>query len=520
MTRCVSSQFPATLLCLLLVAPACVEHGGAQPVRSAAKEASSPRLVGLTTFVGDMLPRGAGERSAEQIAETIDFVGGDISVLTGNDYTHVEITVLRDHFDLAMELVADLAQRPTFPDDEIERFRARELSRLAFMHGRSRWLADRAFHAMVYGADHPYGHYDAEPEGIRALTREHLQAFHREHYVPRNSFLVVVGDVDTATVSAAAGQRFGGWEDRPAPTASIPPAPERDRREVLVVHMPGQTQARITMGNVALRRADPDYFRFRVANQVLGGGASSRLFMNLRERCGYTYGVYSRVRSSLAPAPIAMGGAVDNEHVAGAFRELFALVDGVRTTPAPAEELRASQVYISGHFPMQTETAGNLAALVTTQQLYGLADDYWDTYRSNIDGVTAEQARDAARRYLDPDHMAIVMVGDAEQIAEPARRYGPVRVVSLEGNLIEELPAAPGEWPGGEPGPCPVHDAPDEQSRAEQPPAPGAARDMDFPDVHESTLDNGFQVFTIERNQLPLVVVRFVVRAGSAADPL
>lgn len=482
--------------------------------------AAHERLAGLASFTAEMLRRGAGERTTAQIAEEIESVGGDLSVETDPDYTAVEIQVLREHLDLAMGILADVVQRPTFPADEIERVRARELDRLAMMRSEPRWLARQAFRRYLYGASHPYGPADAEPEAIQRISREHLQAFHAQHYAPRNAFIVAVGDVDAARVDALAARHFGGWADRPVPERSLPTAPERAGREVVVVHVPGSTQAQISIGNVALGRADPDFIPLRVASQVLGGSASARLFMNLRERCSYTYGVYSGVLPLLGPGPISAGGAVEGQHTAGALREMFHELELIRSQPAPQGELADAAQYMIGNFPVVTETAANLAYLVTIQQVFGLPADYWSTYRSNIAAVTPERALEAASRYIDSDRGLIVIVGDADQIAEPARRYGPVTVVTPDWQVVRQLEAAPGQWPGGEPAACPELQPLDDATRSSQPPQPGPARDMDFPQVRTSALDNGLEVLTIERRQLPLVVLRLVVRSGSAADPL
>lgn len=478
------------------------------------------RLAGLASFTGEMLRRGAGERTTAQIAEEIESVGGDLSIETDPDFTAVEIQVLREHLDLAMGILADVAQRPTFPADEIERVRARELDRLAMMQSEPRWLAQQAFRRYLYGASHPYGPADSEPESIQRITREHLQAFHGQHYVPRNAFIVAVGDVDAAQVDALAARHFAAWADRPAPEHSLLAPPERTQREVVVVHVPGSTQAQVSIGNVALSRDDPDYIPLRVASQVLGGSASARLFMNLRERCSYTYGAYSGVVPLLGPGPLSAGGAIEGQHTAGALRELFRELELVRTEPAPQDELSDAEQYMIGNFPVVTETAANLAYLVTIQHVFGLPADYWSTYRSNIAAVTPERALAAASRYITSDRGLIVIVGDADQIAEPARRYGPVTVVTPDWQVVRQLEAAPGEWPGGEPAACPELQRLDEATRSSQPPQPGPARDMDFPQIRAATLDNGLEVLTIERRQLPLVVLRLVVRSGSAADPL
>jgi zinc protease len=481
-------------------------------------EASTPRLAGLAAFTAELLRRGAGERTAEQIAEEIEFVGGDLWVETESDYTAIQVRVLRDHLDLALGLLADLSQRPTFPAEEIEIMRRRELDRLSLMQSQPRWIASQAFFRELYGAGHPYGAYDANPQSISALTRDHLTSFHATHYVPRNAFLTVVGDVQPEAVQEAAQRHFGDWADRPAPERSIPAPRPLEARRVVVVDRPGATQAQISVGNLALDRAHPDYIRLRVANQVFGGSASARLFMNLRERCSYSYGVYSSVPTRQVTAPFIISGAVESQHTAGALREIFAEIDRLLAVPPPASELDAAQSYMVGGFPITTETAGNLANLITVQRVFGLSDDYWDTYRSSIAAVTADQAFQAARAFIHPDRVLVVIVGDAAQVAEPARRYGQVTVIDQEGGT-STLEALPDQWPGGEPDQCAETPSSEGIVREQAPPSAGTPRDMDFPDLQEATLGNGLEVLTLEHHALPLVYLDLVIRSGSAADP-
>jgi zinc protease len=492
------------------------ETGGGTAAGSAVR-----RVAGLASFTGEMLRRGAGSRTAKQISEDIEFVGGSLDVRTEPDSTSIQVRVLRDHLDLAMSLMADLAQRPTFAQPEIEIIRQRELDRLTLMQSQPHWLARQAFYRALYGPDHPYGYADAEPQVIERLTRDQLVAFHRQHYIPRNAFLLVVGDTDPAAVEAVAQRTFGAWEDRPVPDRSIPrppPAPAVGRR-VVVVDRPGTTQAQIYIGNVALERAHPAHTRLRVANQILGGSASARLFMNLRERCSYSYGVYSNISNRAGPGPHIVGGAVEIQHTAGALREVFGELDRIRGEPPPAEELRAAQDYLVGQFPIMTETAANLAELVSIQRVFGLPDDYWSTLRSAIAGVTADQVTEVARTFIRPEDDLVVIVGDASVVAEPASHFGAVTVVDLLGRPIGTREAAPDQWPGGEPPECPALPDAGEAGPAQEPPAPSVARDIDFPAVHESVLGNGLEVLTVEQHDLPLVELRLVIRSGSGADP-
>jgi zinc protease len=485
-------------------------------------EGRAVRLPGLSAFTAEMVRHGAGERSTEQIAEEIEFVGGDLWIESEADYSTIQTRVLSDQLEVAVELLADLAQRPTFPSPEIEKVRRREIDRLSLMAKRPEWLASRELMRGIYGEIHPYGQFDADPAAIARLERSDLVSFHGAHYVPRNAFLVVAGDVTPDQVRSLAERHFGAWEDRPPPSHEIAPAPELPGRRVVVVDRPGSTQAQVAFGNASLGRSSEDYIPLRVANIVLGGTASARLFLNLRERCGYGYGAYSGVESYRGQAPISASGAFDANDTAGALRELFSELERIVSEPPPPEELRAARDYLDGVFPMLTETASNLARLVTIQRVFDLPEDYWSHYRSSIQWVTADTAHGAARRYIRPDQGVLVVVGDASRVAWPARRYGDVRIVSPEGIELGTLRGAPEEWPGGEPEACPS--LPEEEADGEgqgvEPPRGGTPRDFDFPDVDRAVLENGLEILTVRQPQLPLASVGLVVLSGSASDPL
>ena len=419
-------------------------------------------IPGLSHLVAEMLKEGTRRKTSAQLAEAVEFLGAHLEVGDDESQTVIQMRGLAEHLPQMMELLGEVVMTPRFDEQELRRLRQRELDRLQLAAGDPSTLARREMYRILY-AGHPYAHVDATPEGIRAATRRDLQAWHRDHYVPNNSFLVVVGNVTPDAVQAAAERAFRGWRSRPVADVSFPAIPERSAREVVVVHRPGSQQSVIAIGNVALPRGSSDWVALEVANQVLGGSAAARLFMDLRERRSLTYGAYSGIDALPQPGPFRARAGVGRDprqpDVDRTPLAMDAFMEHLRRTvseEAPPEELAAAQRYLGDSFPLQIETPARIAGMVAELRLYGLPDDYWDTYRSQIRSVTPAQALAAARQYIRPDAALVVVVGDATVITESMRRWGPVRVIDENGQPIagfEGSAAAPAATPAAAPAP-------------------------------------------------------------------
>jgi zinc protease len=396
---------------------------------------------GLAHFVAQMLKEGTRTRTSAQLAEQVEFLGADLSIGSDQENVYIMISALSEHLDQAMDLLADVALNPAFNQTELGRLKRRELDRLELSSQQPRYLARRTFYREIYG-QHPYSHTDTTPEAVGRISRTDLQRWHRTHFVPGNAFLVATGDVDAARIQATAERTFANWRNRPVPETTYATPPERAVREVIVVDRPQSVQSVIYVGNLALPRNHPDFVPLSVANQVLGGSASSRLFMDLREQRSLTYGAYSAVHETAQIAPFIAYAAVRNEVTSDAMAGFMEHLARIAAEPAPANELLDAQRFLSDSFPLDIETAGRVASMTEQLRVFGLPDDYWDTFRTSIRGVTVEQAHTAARDYIRADRALIVAVGKAADIVEPLRRYGPVRVIDTDGDEVGRFPAA------------------------------------------------------------------------------
>ncbi len=403
-------------------------------------ETDPENLQGLSNLVAQMLKEGTRRRSSSQLAERIEFLGADLWTGADEENVHLVFRALSEHLDEAMSILAEVATQPAFRTQELDKLKRRERDRLSMMQKRPNFLARRTFYRQLYGG-HPYGRFDTTDEVLRRVRRVDLARWHRRHFVPSNAFLVAVGDVTPERVQQAASATFGRWSGRAVTAPDLPEPARRDTREVYVVDRPGAVQSVILLGNLGVARHDPDYIPLTVANQVLGGSAASRLFMDLRERRSLTYGAYSQVGERVDVAPFVAWAAVRTEVTQEAVGAFFENFERIVTEPAPADELRNAQRYLSDSFPLQIDTPGKVARMVADLRIFGLPDDYWTTFRTRIGQVTRQDALGAAQRHIRPDEMLVVVVGEAGQIADGLREWGPVTILDEDGAVKQRLDA-------------------------------------------------------------------------------
>jgi predicted Zn-dependent peptidase len=262
-----------------------------------------------------------------------------------------------------------------------------------------------------------------------------LLRWHHEHFVGKNAFLVVAGDVDPEQVDEAATKIFGDWQPgkRAAPTYATPP--QRSDRTIVVVDRPGSVQSVIYLGNLAIARANREWIPLMVSNQVLGGSAASRLFMDLREKRSLTYGAYSAIGERVEVGPFLAYASVRTEVTHEALGAFFQHLELIHEEPASPEELMNAKRFLSDSFPLQVDTPGKLAELVVELRTFGLPDDYWDNYRRAIRATSASEALYVARKYIRPDEALVVIVGQAADFARSLQEFGPVTVVSPDGEV-------------------------------------------------------------------------------------
>jgi zinc protease len=394
-------------------------------------------MAGLASITAQMLREGTSTKTSLQIAEEIDRLGASIN--TGASFGSPDVVLsaagLSDNFDVWFAIATDILFQPSFPADELEKLKQRMRVQLREQRSGANFLLNERFHRAVYG-DHPAAKVSVTAESLDALTRETLVQWHRQRFVPQNAILGIAGDVRAKDLLAKLEKRLAGWKKTELQPAWPANPVAANARHVLLVHRPNSVQTTVALGNIAIDRRSADYPAMIVMNDVIGGGASARLFLNLREEKGYTYGVYSNFSALRYPGPWRAGGNMRTDVTDGALVEFFNEIRRIRDESVPSKELEESKRSIVASFALSLEQPSRVLNFAITRKLYGLPADYWDTYSSKIAAVTANDVQRVARKYLNPETLQLVAVGDATKIKTILANYGAVEVYDTNGALV------------------------------------------------------------------------------------
>ena len=388
---------------------------------------------GLASLTADMLDEGAGGRSALEIADAIDYLGAELTTGGGVDSAFVELHVPVARLADALPVMADVVARPTFPEAELNRLREERLANLLEMQDDPEQTIQVAFPRLLFGDRHRYGTpVIGTAASIKGFTVADLKAFHAANIRPSNAVLIVAGDVTADTVVPQLERAFAGWTP-PAATAAaarVGSAPANAGRRVFLIDKPGAAQSQIRIGMAGVPRSTPDYFALRVLNTVLGEAFTSRLNSNLREVHGYAYGASSRFDMRLEAGPFFAAAGVQTDKTADALKEFFVELTRIHE-PVPADELEKAKNYLALLLPRSFESTRGTADALAQAWVYDLPADYYTSYADRVRAVTAADVKRAADKYILPDKLVVVIVGDRKTI-EPgvkALNLGPVSVI-------------------------------------------------------------------------------------------
>ena len=379
-------------------------------------------LPGLVDMLTGLLTEGTQSRSSREIADEVARLGATLQAGANSDYTTVAASSLTTFSDEILELLADVALRPVFPANEVELTKQNTKESLKQQRAQPSFLATEMVAKVMFGA-HPYSVTAPTPEAIDATTREKLIEFHRSRFVPNNAVLVVAGDVDHDSLVQRIEDLFGNWQPGAVIGDDFPAPPTRTARSAYVIDRPGSAQANIVIANSGITRTSPDYFPMLVMHTVLGANASSRLFMNLREEKGYTYGAYSSLDARRTAGTFRATAEVRTPVTGDSLKEFFYELGRIRSEPVSEKELADAKSYLTGVFPIRLETQEGLIDQLVQIKMFGLPNNYLNTYRSQIQSVTREQIQAVALTYVRPDEAAIVIVGDGNQLSEQIKPY-------------------------------------------------------------------------------------------------
>lgn len=369
---------------------------------------------GVARLTARAMLEGTRARSGDALTERLESLGAAVDGDVDWDSGMLSMTVLSSHLADAMALFAEIVLEPAFPERELERLKAERLAEILQRRSEPRGLADDMFARFLYTSGSRYQLSEAgSAAAVSNLRREDVIAFHGARYRPAGATMVIVGDIAVDDALRVMHERFGAW---PAATAAPAVADDRPARRVRAVHLVDKAdapQSELRIGHVGLPRTHPDYFAALVMNMLLGGLFSSRINLNLREVHGYTYGAFSAFDWRRQAGPFLVSTAVRSDVTAAAAREVLTEIDRMRTTEVSADELSLATSYLEGVFPIRYETTAAIARALSAMVIYGLPEDYFDTYRERVRAVTAADVLKAAQNFLRRDELQIVTVGDA-----------------------------------------------------------------------------------------------------------
>jgi zinc protease len=405
---------------------------------------------GVAALVASLLDQGTATRTAEQIQQTIDSIGGAIGSGSGTDLTFVNAVVMKDSFDLALDLVSDVARNASFAPNEIELQRKQTLSGLTVSYEDPEYLAGVVFDRLVFGF-HPYGRPDAgTPESIQSITREDLVKFHTSWFGANNAVLAIVGDIGPDEAFAGAERVFGSWGESTS-TAAKPVDPPPPTRRLVIIDRPGAVQTEIRAGHTALPRKHPDYLALDLAIKILGGEGGNRLHRVLRSERGLTYGASADLNALKNSGNIVADTDTRSESTAEALRLLVDEMWRLQRQRVSERELADAQAYLTGSFPLTIETPSAIALQVLNAVFYGLDLNELQTFRERVNAITVDDIQRVSREYLHPDRLSIVLVGDASLFEKQLAGLGfdrveriPVSELDLTGADLRRKPAVGG----------------------------------------------------------------------------
>jgi zinc protease len=411
-----------------------------------------PGTPGVAQMTASLLTQGTEKRSAQDIAETIDFVGGTLTAAADKDSTTITLDIVRKDLATGLDLMSDVVLNPAFKPEEIERQRQQLLSSLAVEYSDPDYLATMVLARTLYG-DSPYGFpADGTPDAAKKLQRDDFVKFHDAHYASNDSLLAFAGDINPDEAFAAAEKYFGSWPRRESSLREPGPPAPANGVHIWLIDKPDAVQTQIRVGKIGIRRADPDFVPLAVTNRIFGGGYNSRLNTEVRVRKGLTYGAYSSFMAHRYTGSFSVGTFTRTEATVESTRLVVDLIAKMFSGDVTPEELDFARDYLAGVYPIESETAAQVADRVLTVAAFGLPADYNSTYPEQIRSISAAEVRAMCQKYLSPSNLDIVMVGnvsafrDKLKAAFPGAEFQEIPLARLD-VLSADLRAAPAELP-------------------------------------------------------------------------
>ena len=393
-------------------------------------------LSGVGSVTAAMMREGTTSKSTLQIAEQLETLASTVTVSTGTASIDASVfgSSLTEHFDATLGLAADILLNPTFPDDELTRYKERTRAGLIQQRSSPGFLANEMFSRVVYG-DHPASRISITAPVLDKLNRTMLADFHRDRYIPDHAVLAIAGDISLTEARKVVDARLAAWKKRGTAAPLIEDPPAIGAGKIYFIARPNSVQTNFIVGTQGINRTAPDYDIVQVMNQVLGGGPTGRLFIILREEKGYTYGAYSGLSAGRFRGSWSANTEVRTDVTEAAFRDLMIQVARMRDEPVPEQEFQDQKRGMVASFALSLESPQSVLQSPITRWMYKLPADYFDRYPERIAAVTQAQVQEAAKKYLTQNRLQIIAVGDPK-IGDTMKQFGTVETYDTEGKII------------------------------------------------------------------------------------
>jgi zinc protease len=392
-----------------------------------------PQLPGLTDLLAGLLPEGTESRTSRELADEVARMGASLSAGANSDYTIVAASALATFNEQILDLIAEIVLQPSFPENEVELAKQNTKESLRQQRAQPSFLASEMVSRVMFG-EHPYSLVAPTPESIDRSSRDEFVRFHREKFVPNSAVFIVVGDVKHEQIVKRAESLFSTWERGADLVTDFPTPPVRTKRTAYLVDRRGSAQSNIVIANSGILRTSPDYFPLLLMHTVLGANASSRLFMNLREEKGYTYGAYTNLDARRTAGTFRATAEVRTPVTGDSLKEFFYELNRIRTDLVSEKEINDAKSYLTGVFPIRLETQEGLTDQLVQIKMLNLPDNYLEQYRDRVQAVTVTEIQRVAMKYVKPDEAAVIIVGDGAQVVDQIKPYvGDIEIYNTSG---------------------------------------------------------------------------------------
>jgi predicted Zn-dependent peptidase len=390
---------------------------------------------GLASMTAGLLMEGAGTRSGLELSDAVEFLGASLTATSATDSSTIRLHLPLSKLDDGLPLMADVTLRPMFAQPDLDRVRKSRVTNIAQARDSPGTLVGLAFNRILYGPAHRYGTGSAGTDAsMSSMSVADLTAFHAMYYQPSNAHLLVVGDVTAAAMMPKLEKALGAWKNTgPVARATLPAVPQHGARQIYVIDKPKAAQSQIRIGWIGVARSTPDFFPLEILNTILGGSYTSRLNWNLRQEHGYSYGASSVFDMRVSAGPFYASAGVQTDKTVESVQEFCKELDRIRE-PIPEAELDQAKNLDALAFPGSFEATTSMTAHLADLVLYGLPDTYFNEYVPKIQAVTSADLSRVAKQYIQPDHFAIVIIGDVSKIEKPLRdaNIAPVRILTAD----------------------------------------------------------------------------------------